>query len=78
MNSENKLEAHSFVCTNQKGTGENCGSKESQKLRDGLKNWAKETHPEWKGRWFTQLKQDDHVLLAQALTDAVGGLPDGR
>lgn len=103
MNSENKLEAHLFICTNQKGAGENCGSKDSQKLRDGLKNWAKETHPEWKGRvrvnssgclghckrgitavlypearWFTQLKQDDHALLAQALTDSVGALPDGR
>ena len=107
MNSEKtldaRLEAHLFVCTNHKGTGENCGGKDSQKLRDGLKNWAKQAHPEWKGRvrvnssgclghckrgitavlypegrWFTQLKQDDHEVLAQALTGAMGDISHGR
>ncbi len=103
VNSENKLNAHLFICTNHKGEGANCGSKNSQVLRDGLKKWAKEAHPEWKGlvrvnssgclghckrgitavlypegRWFTQLTQDDHAVLAQALTETVAALPNGQ
>ena len=91
-----RLDAHLFVCTNRKGEGQNCGSKDSQELRDSLKAWAKKAHPEWRGRvrvnssgclghckrgitavlypegvWFTQLKKDDHAVLATALDRAM-------
>lgn len=96
MTPDHRLEAHLFVCTNTKATGESCGAKNSAALRDHLKDWAAKTHPEWRGRvrvnasgclghcargiaaviypegrWFTELKCDDHAALQVALEDAV-------
>lgn len=45
-----KLDCHLFVCTNSKEAGESCGKKDSAVLRDNLKAWAAEAHPEWRGR----------------------------
>ncbi len=44
------LEAHLFVCTNVKPSGECCGLKDAGLLRDELKKWAKDAHPEWSGK----------------------------
>ena len=44
------LEAHLFICTNQRANGECCAKKGSVELRDKIKKMAKEEGRGWKGR----------------------------
>lgn len=50
MSDSNNLEAHLFVCTNQRESGESCGQKGGAELRDQLKAMCKEKSRGWKGR----------------------------
>jgi (2Fe-2S) ferredoxin len=47
--SENDLELHVFVCTNQKANKESCAPRGAEKIRAELKDWAK-SNPQWKGK----------------------------
>ena len=44
------LEAHLFICTNQRANGECCGQKGSEELREKVKKLAKDEKRGWKGR----------------------------
>ncbi len=44
------LEAHLFICTNQRADGECCAQKGSVELREKVKKLAKDPARGWKGR----------------------------
>jgi (2Fe-2S) ferredoxin len=46
---ENDLQVHVFVCTNQKSGKECCAQKGAEELRKELKEWTKK-NPEWRKR----------------------------
>jgi NADH:ubiquinone oxidoreductase subunit E len=46
---ENPLDLHVFVCTNEKKDKECCARRGSEELRANLKNWAKQ-NPDWRNR----------------------------
>lgn len=48
---EKNLEAHLFICTNQKEKGACCNARGAQELRNAVKAFSQDSaHASWKGR----------------------------